>query len=65
MPENECEALLASQGYVSAMQYELSRELLDVIKTEFSAVYIGEYLPAVWCGSLVIQAVVGSHAPQV
>merc|ERR1712224_242620 len=39
-------------------------EITDVIQTEFGGDFVANLSPAIWCGSLVIQVVVETFAPQ-
>jgi len=59
MSKEECETALAKPEYVKALQEALTAELTKVIKTQLNGDYVGNYRPSIWCGSLVMQAVVG------
>merc|ERR1712181_35061 len=58
MSKTECEAALAKPEYVKALQDALTTELAKVIKTQLNGDYVSKHRPSIWCGSLVIQAVV-------
>jgi len=65
MSKTECEAALAKPEYVKALQDALTTELAKVIKTQLNGDYVSKHRPSIWCGSLVMQAVVGeTFAPE-
>jgi len=64
MSKTECEAALAKPEYVKALQDALTTELAKVIKTQLNGDYVSKHRPSIWCGSLVIQAVVETFAPE-
>jgi len=61
MSKAECAAALAKPAYVEALQDALAAELARVIRSQFDPKYspATPFRPSVWCGSLVMEAVVG------
>lgn len=59
MSKTDCEAAIAKPEYVKALQEALTTELTKVIKTQSNGDYVSKHRPSIWCGSLVMQAVVG------
>merc|ERR1712187_97198 len=57
--KEECEEAITKTEYVKALQDALTTELAKVIKTQLNGDYVTKYRPSIWCGSLVMQAVVG------
>jgi len=64
MSRDDCEAALADPDYVTALQEAVIAEITDVIQTEFGGDFVANLSPSIWCGSLVIQVVVETFAPQ-
>ena len=61
MSKTECAAALAQPAYVRALQDALTAELERVVRAEFDPNYSAPTAmrPSMWCGSLVMEAVVG------
>ena len=61
MSKTECAAALAQPAYVRALQDALTAELERVVRAEFDPNYSAPAAmrPSMWCGSLVMEAVVG------
>ena len=55
---------MADPQSVRALQDQLKAKLMEVIRTKFRASYSDNHRAAIWCGSLVMQTVVGQFAPQ-
>jgi len=49
---------------VRALQDQLKTKLMEVMQSEFQSSYPDSHRVAMWCGSLVVQAVVGRFASQ-
>lgn len=66
MSWDECETVMADPKSVRALQDELKAKLKEVIQTDFHSSYpdADNYRVAMWCGSLVMQTVVGPFAQQ-
>jgi len=64
MSKEECEKAITKPEYVKALQDALTTELTNVIKTQLNGDYVTKYRPSIWCGSLVMQAVVETFASQ-
>ena len=64
--KSECEAALDKPGYPKALQSALADELTKLIQTNFDDTYTTAKLnPSIRCGSLIMEAVVGTFAKQV
>merc|ERR1712157_125194 len=55
---------LTKPAYVKALQDAVVAEFNKVIDTQFQGGNVVKLRPAIWCGSLVVQAVVEKFAPQ-
>jgi hypothetical protein len=64
MSKEECEKAINKPEYIKSMQDALTTELTKVIKTQLNGDYVTKYRPSIWCGSLVMQAVVETFASE-
>ena len=55
---------MADPQSVRALQDQLKAKLMEVIRREFVSSYSDNHRVAMWCGSLVMQTVVGQFAQQ-
>ena len=64
MDKDSCEEIQKQPEKVKAIQAALMEQLTADIR-KFDPEFESQYTPSVTCGSLMIQAVVGSYAKQV
>ena len=62
MSKADCQAAVTDPDYVTALTDAFTAELMRVIQTKFEEDYVSKFRPSVWCGSLVMQAVVKNFA---
>lgn len=60
----ECTKVMADTQRVRALQDQLKAKLMHIIRTEFRSSYTDNHRVAMWCGSLIMQTVVGEFAQQ-